>query len=305
MRLIDELLRKLLLGCALIALAMPVSAANRQADGGSKLAASVPVTEILQDPAYQRRLDLKSAHALVVDESTGARLYSKNATARAPIASLTKLMTAMVVLDAKLSMNTRITITKDDFDRLRGTSSRLQAGVTLTRRELLHLALMSSENRASSALARTYPGGRKACIAAMNRKARALGLRNTSYADSTGLDGHNVSTAEDLAKIVRAAHGYALIKEFTTCPRRLQPTARNAHPLEYKNTNPLVRKSEWDIAVSKTGYINEAGRCLVMKARIAGRSVIIVLLNSQGKYSGVGDANRIKKWIEDAVRKPA
>jgi D-alanyl-D-alanine endopeptidase (penicillin-binding protein 7) len=213
-------------------------------------------------------------------------------------------MTAMVVLDAKLPMDTRITITKDDLDRLRGTSSRLQVGVTLTRRELLHLALMSSENRASSALARTYPGGRSACIAAMNRKARSLGLRNTSYADSTGLDGHNVSTAEDLAKIVRAANGYALIKEYTTCPSRLQKTARNSHPLEYKNTNPLVRKSEWDIAVSKTGYINEAGRCLVMKARIAGRSVIIVLLNSQGKYSGVGDAARIKKWIEDATRKP-
>jgi len=304
MRLIDTVLHKIFLGCALIALASPGYAAKPHAGAKPNLIASVSVTEILQDPAYQRRLDLKSAKALVVDESTGVRLYSKHATERAPIASLTKLMTAMVVLDAKLPMDTRITITKDDLDRLRGTSSRLQVGVTLTRRELLHLALMSSENRASSALARTFPGGRSACIAAMNRKARSLGLRNTSYADSTGLDGHNVSTAEDLAKIVRAANGYALIKEYTTCPSRLQKTARNSHPLEYKNTNPLVRKSEWDIAVSKTGYINEAGRCLVMKARIAGRSVIIVLLNSQGKYSGVGDAARIKKWIEDATRKP-
>ncbi|MBI5040516.1 MAG: serine hydrolase, partial [Gammaproteobacteria bacterium] len=282
MRLIDKLLRIVVLGGALVVAVSSASADTRHAAvAGSKLAASVPVTEILQDPVYQRRLDLKSSYALVVDEVTGARLYSKNAAARTPIASLTKLMTAMVVLDAKLPMDTRITITKDDFDRLRGTSSRLQAGVTLTRRELLHLALMSSENRAASALARTYPGGRSACIAAMNRKARALGLRQTHYEDSTGLNGHNVSTAEELAKIVRAAHGYALIKEFTTCPSRQQPTKYSAHPLEYKNTNPLVRKSEWDIAVSKTGYINEAGRCLVMKARIAGRAVIIVLLNSQ------------------------
>ncbi|MBI5460631.1 MAG: D-alanyl-D-alanine endopeptidase [Gammaproteobacteria bacterium] len=303
MRLIDKLLRSVLVGGVLIALAAPVFAVNRHSAADAKLASTVPVTEILQDPAYQRRLDLKSSYALVVDESTGARLYSKNAAARTPIASLTKLMTAMVVLDAKLPMDTSITITKDDYDRLRGTSSRLQAGVTLTRREMLHLALMSSENRAASALARTYPGGRSAFIAAMNRKARALGLSQTHYEDSTGLNGHNVSTAEELAKIVRAAHGYALIKEFTTCPSRQQPTKYSAHPLEYKNTNPLVRKSEWDIAVSKTGYINEAGRCLVMKARIAGRAVIIVLLNSQGKYSGVGDATRIKKWIEDASRK--
>lgn len=303
MRLIDKLLRKILLGGVLIAIASPVAAVDRHTGAGTKLASSVPATEILQDPAYQRRLDLKSTYALVVDESTGASLYSKNVTARTPIASLTKLMTAMVVLDAKLSMDTRITITKDDYDRLRGTSSRLRAGVTLTRRELLHLALMSSENRAASALARTYPGGRSACIAAMNRKARTLGLRNTSYADSTGLDGRNVSTAEDMAKIVRAASGYATIKEYTTCPARAQPTKYSSQPLQYRNTNPLVRKPEWDIAVSKTGYINEAGRCLVMRARIAGRSVVIVLLNSQGKYSGVGDATRIKKWIEDAGRK--
>ncbi len=304
MRLNDTMLRKLFLGCALFALALPAHAGKPQTVADAKLAASVSVTEVLQDPAYQRKLDLKSAYALIVDENTGARLYSKNATTRAPIASLTKLMTAMVVLDAKQSMSTRITITKDDIDRLKGSSSRLQVGVTLTRRELLHLALMSSENRASSALARNYPGGRSACIAAMNRKAKALGLRNTSFADSTGLDGHNVSTAEDLARIVRAANSYALIKEFSTSPSRQQPTSRTAQPLEYKNTNPLVRKPEWDIDVSKTGYISEAGRCLVMKAKIAGRPVVIVLLNSQGKYSGVGDANRIKKWIEDAVRKP-
>lgn len=303
MRLIDTLLRTVLLGGALIAAVSPVYAANRHTTTGAKLASTVPITEILQDPAYQRRLDLKSSYALVVDESTGANLYSKNATARTPIASLTKLMTAMVVLDAKLPMDTRITITKDDYDRLRGTHSRLQAGVTLTRRELLHLALMSSENRAASALARTYPGGRGACIAAMNRKARTLGLRNTNYADSTGLDGRNVSTAEDMAKIVRAASGYATIKEYTTCPSRLQPTKYSSRPLQYKNTNPLVRKPEWNIAVSKTGYINEAGRCLVMRARIDGRSVVIVLLNSQGKYSGMGDAIRIKKWIEDASHK--
>jgi serine-type D-Ala-D-Ala endopeptidase (penicillin-binding protein 7) len=258
------------------------------------------VSGTLLDPAYQRRLQLRSAAVLVIDELTGAQLYASRADRAVPIASLTKLMTAMVILDAGLPLDAQHSISDEDFDRLRGTGSRLSKGATLTRRQMLHLALMSSENRAAAALARTYPGGTKACIAAMNRKAAALGLHQTHFADATGLDGRNRSSAEDLARLVHAAHGYAMIKEFSTSSSQQLALASGAPPLEYRNTNPLVRKPEWEIGLSKTGYINESGRCLVMQAKIAGRPTIIVLLNAQGKYSGVGDANRIRKWIEGA-----
>ena len=260
------------------------------------------ISGTLLDPLYQRRLQLRSASVLVVDELTGARLYASRADQAVPIASLTKLMTAMVILDADLPLDAKHSISAEDFDRLRGTGSRLRKGANLSRRQMLHLALMSSENRAAAALARTYPGGTKACIAAMNRKAAALGLRHTHFADATGLDGRNRSSAEDLARLVHAAYGYALIKEFSTSSSQQLTLAAGAPPLEYRNTNPLVRKAEWEIGLSKTGYINESGRCLVMQARIAGRPTIIVLLNSQGKYSGVGDANRIRKWIEGAAQ---
>lgn len=256
----------------------------------------------LLEPGYQRRLQLKSVSALVIDELTGTPLYASHASTTMPIASLTKLMTAMVVLDAKLSLDEKLTVTRADIDRMRGTHSRLREGVALSRQQMLNLALMSSENRAAATLARTYPGGKSACIAAMNRKAEELGLRHTTFADGTGLDADNVSTADDLAKLVRAAHGYKLIKQFTTTASQRLSVPHSAEPLEYKNTNILVRKSIWDIGLSKTGYISESGRCLVMQARISGRPMIIVLLNSQGKYSGIGDANRIRKWIEGAAR---
>jgi D-alanyl-D-alanine endopeptidase (penicillin-binding protein 7) len=256
----------------------------------------------LLEPSYQRRLQLKSVSALVIDELTGTPLYASHASTTTPIASLTKLMTAMVVLDAKLPLDEKLTVTRADVDRMRGTHSRLREGVALSRQQMLNLALMSSENRAAATLARTYPGGKAACIAAMNRKAKALGLRHTTFADGTGLDADNVSTADDLAKLVRAAHGYKLIKQFTTTASQRLSIPHRAEPLEYKNTNILVRKSIWDIGLSKTGYISESGRCLVMHARISGRPMIIVLLNSQGKYSGIGDANRIRKWIEGAAR---
>ena len=256
----------------------------------------------LFEPSYQRRLQLKSVSALVIDELTGTPLYASHASITTPIASLTKLMTAMVVLDAKLPLDEKLTVTRADVDRMRGTHSRLREGVALSRQQMLNLALMSSENRAAATLARTYPGGKAACIAAMNRKAKTLDLRHTIFADGTGLDADNVSTADDLAKLVRAAHGYKLIKQFTTTASQRLSIPHRAEPLEYKNTNILVRKSIWDIGLSKTGYISESGRCLVMHARISGRPMIIVLLNSQGKYSGIGDANRIRKWIEGATR---
>lgn len=261
--------------------------------------------ELLADPAIQRQLQLQSASALVFDQRTGTPVYAKNAGRQMPIASITKLMTAMVVIDARLPLKEKLSISKDDYDRLRGSSSRLRAGMSMTRYEMLHLALMSSENCAASALARTYPGGKPAFVKAMNRKARELGMTSTHYADSTGLHGGNMSTAEDLARLVRAAHRYDLIKKLTTSRSHLLATRKNAQPLPYKNTNVLVRNgdAEWDIGLSKTGYLREAGRCLVMQARIAGRPMIIVLLNAQGKYTTIGDANRIKKWIEGAARK--
>lgn len=261
-------------------------------------------SDVMTDPAIQRQLRLQSAAALVVDQISGTPLYAKNAGQQMPIASITKLMTAMVVLDARLPLNERLSISKDDYDRLRGSSTRLRAGMSMSRYEMLHLALMSSENCAASALSRAYPGGKPAFVRAMNRKARELGLSSTVYADPTGLHGGNVSTAEDLAKLVRAAHRYALIRKLTTSRSHLLAVAKRSQPLPYKNTNALVRNgdAEWDIGLSKTGYLSEAGRCLVMQARISGRPVIIVLLNAQGKYTTVGDANRIKKWIQVAGR---
>ncbi len=257
---------------------------------------------------------LRSSVALIVDETTGDVLYAKNADAVAPIASITKVMTAMVVLDAGLPLEERITITSEDIDRVKGTTSRLRIGATLTRRELLHLALMSSENRAASALARAYPGGTRAFVAAMNRKASRLGMSNTHFTDPTGLRSDNRSTAEDLARMVRAAHTYPLITELTTSSAYalqvpvVKHTNKSAEArtvayrvLPFRNTNQLVREREWEIGLSKTGYISEAGHCLVMQAKIAGQSLIIVLLDAAGKYIRLDDAQRIRKWIESAV----
>jgi D-alanyl-D-alanine endopeptidase (penicillin-binding protein 7) len=247
---------------------------------------------------------LHSAIALIYDERTGRPLYTKNAQNIAPIASITKLMTAMVVLDAKLPMDEKITITSDDLDRLKGTTSRMRPGSTLTRAELLKLALMASENRAASALARTYPGGSAVAIMMMNNKARALGMQSTRFFDATGLNSNNVSTAEDLVKMVRAAQHYEPIHRYTTTPSHIVQFAKH-RPLRYSNTNPLVKNDSWDIGVSKTGYISEAGRCLVMQAKISNRPVVIVLLDSLGKRTRVGDAVRIKKWMESSAVKTA
>jgi D-alanyl-D-alanine carboxypeptidase len=249
------------------------------------------------DPvATDGRLALKSTSALVLDQKDGSVLYSKNASELRPIASITKLMTAMVVLDADQPMEARITVEPEDMDLLRGSGSRLAVGTTLSRRDMLQLALMSSENRAAAALGRAYPGGIRAFVAAMNRKAAQLGMTSTHFVDSTGLHSENVSTARDLSKMVRASHRYALIRVITTTPE--YELAVNHGTLEYRNTNALVRNPGWHIGVSKTGFINEAGHCLVMQAKIAQRPTIIVLLDSWGKNSRLGDANRIRKWLE-------
>jgi len=242
---------------------------------------------------------LNSSIALIYDEQSQRPLYTKNPDAIAPIASITKLMTAMVVLDAKPDLDEEISVDVADLDSLKGTHSRLRIGTTFTRNEMLRLALMSSENRAASALARSYPGGMSAAVAAMNAKARKLGMLNTTFRDPTGLNSENVSTARDLVKMVAAARNYKLIHQYTTTVTHSVEGTRGRE-LRFNNTNPLVKNASWDIGVSKTGYINEAGRCLVMQAQIRHRSVIIVLLDSAGKNTRIGDANRVKKWIESA-----
>ena len=247
------------------------------------------------------RLSLRSAAAIVQDAETGEILYGKNASTVAPIASITKLMTAMVVLDAGLDLNRVITISGEDMDALRGTHSRLKPGASLSRDELLRLALMASENRAAAALGRTYPGGIEAFKRAMNHKAQMLGMDATHFDDATGLSSANVASAEDLVKLVRAAHRYPLIRDYTTMSgHEVQVAGR---PLAYRNTNRLVVSERWNIGLSKTGFTNDAGRCLVLQAKLGEREVIIVLLDSWGKLSRIGDANRVRTWLE-AISKP-
>lgn len=242
--------------------------------------------------------ELKSSAALVIDQFAGSTLYAKNIDHVVPIASITKLMTAMVVIDSAPNLQAPITITDDDVDYLRGSRSRLGIGSVLTRENALLLALMSSENRAANALARHYPGGIPALLAAMNIKAQALGMRDTRFEDPTGLNSNNVSTANDLAKMVAAAYRYPLIREFSTTSEATVDVGRRE--LVYHNTNPLVKNTSWDVGLSKTGYINEAGKCLVMQARVADKPLYIVLLDSVGRLTRVGDANRIKRWLESA-----
>ena len=243
-------------------------------------------------------LVLASSKALIINQNTGEVVYAKNTDSPSPIASITKLMTAMVMLDAKQSLDETIYVSDADVDYVKGTRSRLSVGAGLTRGDMLQLALMSSENRAASTLATNYPGGQIAFVQAMNAKALALGLANTRFVDPTGLESENVSTAEDLAKMVQAAYQYQEIRMATTSPSHEVYIGNREYPTNFVNTNGLVRGGEWEIGLSKTGFINEAGRCLVMQAKIVGEPMIIVLLDSYGKLTRIGDANRIRKWIE-------
>lgn len=254
------------------------------------------------DPANFRkaRLGIKSGLALVVDQDSGEVLYSKNTDEVASIASITKLMTAIVILDSGVPLLEKITIDRKDIDRYKGSRSKLSVGTTLMRAEALKLALMASENRAAAALARTYPGGTEAFVDEMNAMAFELGLLDTRFVDSTGLRPENVSTAEDLVKLVSVAYSFPMIRDYTTAASFAveSPSRRGTRVLRFVNSNRLVRSSRWEIGLSKTGYISEAGRCLVMQARITDRSLIIVLLDSWGKLTRIGDANRIKRWLE-------
>lgn len=241
-------------------------------------------------------LRLKSSVALVIDQDTNEVLFSKNDQAVVPIASLTKLMTGLVISEANLPMEEMITISQADVDTEKGSSSRLRVGTELSRGELLHLALMSSENRAAHALGRSYPGGMEAFVALMNAKAQLLGMKDTIYVEPTGLSSKNQSSARDLAKLVDVAHGTPILRELSTSPS--YQVAVGNRKLQYNNTNRLVKNPSWDIGLQKTGYISEAGRCLVMQTKVAGRQLIMVFLDSAGKLSRLGDAERVRRWVE-------
>jgi len=248
-----------------------------------------------------KKLKLRSTAALITDRF-GNEIYGKQVDEPRPIASITKLMTAMVILDAPIPGNERLTITKEDRDLLRLTGSRLKYGATLPRDQLLKIALMASDNRAANALARTFPAGREAFIQIMNEKARSLGMHDSRFADPSGLDAGNVASARDLVKMVRAAMSYPLIREATTTRAASFRPYKKLGPLKFGNTNRLLKNGAWKIDLSKTGYINEAGRCLVMHVEILDQPMVIVLLNSYGKLTPFGDSNRIRKWIEKGVQ---
>jgi D-alanyl-D-alanine endopeptidase (penicillin-binding protein 7) len=247
----------------------------------------------------QKVVYLRSSAVMVQDAETGEVVINKNSEAVHPIASITKLVTAMVLLDRGLDLEQRIVVSREDVDRVKGTRSRLMPGSVLTRDELLLLALMASENRAAAALARTFPGGMPAFVMAMNEKAAELNMTDSRFVDATGLSPGNVGSPRDLVKLVRAAHGYPLIREYSTRERATVKAFNR--PIRFVNTNNLVRNSHWDIELSKTGYISEAGRCLVMHVRVASKDLIVVLLDSWGKQSRIGDANRIRKWLESST----
>lgn len=300
----------------LVSAAAPVQSSDNDGQGGpGALAPQVEERDagggptahkatVLLSALDQHKLRLRSDTALIIDQELGSTVYAKNSDQIKSIASITKLMTAMVVLDAGLAPDERITISSADKDRLRHSRSHLSFGTVLTRMELLQVALMSSENRAAAALARTYPGGTQAFVKAMNRKGRELGMQHTRFVDSTGLHTDNTSTAQDLVVLLRAAYEYPDIREITTTPSYVVTTPGKARNRLFRNTNLLVRKprKNWEIGLSKTGYILEAGRCLVMQAEIAARPMFIVLLDAWGKYTSIGDANRIRKWLESSLR---
>lgn len=293
-------LKKLLLAVLACVLSAPAHAQKSPRAG-------VPDRRALEQhlPGKAELLALKSTAALVIDLAQNRVLYAKNVDTVVPVASITKLMTAIVALDSGAGLDEPITISEADVDELKHTRSRLRIGTTLTREELLKLALMASENRAAAALSRAHPGGARAFVAAMNQKAIELEMLRTRFVDGTGLSSDNVSTAQDLARLVAAAHGYARIREFTTAPAYTVELPEGKF-LQYGNSNGLVKNASWSIGLSKTGYISEAGRCLVMQTRIASKPVVIVLLDSWGRKTRMGDANRIKKWMESTVsRRPA
>ena len=248
---------------------------------------------------YYSQLTVKSPKAIIYDAESGDIIFQKKANEKSSIASLTKLMTAMVLIDSNLDLNKKIRITKKDFDKIKGTTSRLWLGSELSRKELLSIALIASDNRAASAISNSYPGGKKAFVQAMNVKAKQLGMDNTSFSDPTGLDKDNISTALDLVKMTQAAQQYPLIRKLSTSSYYEAHIKNKKIKLNYNNTNLLVRQGLWDIDISKTGYIREAGKCLIMQTTVLNKPIIMVFLKSYGKYTRTADAKRVKKWLEN------
>lgn len=288
------------------AVATPAAAARKAAEADSAIVrVSAPAREVYRPSQRLSSIrpgdapDLYSSVAFVMDQNTGQVLLNKNGHQAAPIASITKLMTAVITMDANLPMDELITITSEDVDRVKRSSSRLAVGSTLSRQELLHLALMSSENRAAHALGRTYPGGMSEAVRAMNLRALMLGMRNTRYVEPTGLSSANQSSAHDLAQLVKAAYRYPLIRNYTTYPGSRFPVL--GQMTNYNNTNRLVYSSEWNIGLQKTGFISEAGRCVVMQSNIAGRNIIIVLLDSNNSNRRAEDAEAIRDWVQNGI----
>lgn len=267
--------------CLVFSLASPAATANPQ-------------------PSTAGGPDVRSQAYYILDGSDSSVLAARRENTAAPIASITKLMTALVVLEAGQAMDEMLTITADDVRGTVGSGSRLHQGAKLSRGDLLHLALMSSENRAAHAICRAYPGGLKACVAAMNAKARDLGMGSARFVEPTGLSESNVASPCDLAKLVLATSRNPVIRAYSTSPEHTVQVGRQL--LVFRNTNALVDKPDWDVSIQKTGYISQAGRCLVMQARIEGRPVVIVLLNSFGKYTRIADAKRIRNWLEQQYR---
>ncbi len=280
----------LMLGSALCS---QVSHSQSESDLNSRLADFDPTT-----------IHLASVSATVVDVKSGIALYDKNSDIVMPIASITKLMTAMVVLDAGLSLNEKLTFTRKDRARMYNHYSRIRNGSVLSRAEMLRIMIMSSENLAAATLAGNYPGGYDKFIQAMNAKAKTLGMNNTRFVDSSGLSAENVSTAADLVKMINAASEYDRIQKYSTTARYKATFQKPRYSLQFNNTNALVRAGKWDIELSKTGYLNKAGRCLVMMTEIAEQPLIMVMLDSFGKRTPIGDANRIKKWIQTGKSGP-
>jgi D-alanyl-D-alanine endopeptidase (penicillin-binding protein 7) len=247
---------------------------------------------------------IASGSGLVIDLQTNQVLYASNPDWVAPIASVTKLMTAVVALDAKLPMDQQLPIIIRDVPEMRGVYSRVRIGSEISRKDMLQLALMSSENRAAASLAHHYPGGVPAFVAAMNAKAKALGMSHTHYVEPTGLSEKNVSTANDLVKLLKASQQYPLIGQYSTTREKTQSFRKPSYTLGFRNTNRLVYKPDWSIQLTKTGFTNEAGHCLVMRTRMDGRPVAFVVLDAYGKYTHMADANRLKKWLETGKVSP-
>ena len=248
--------------------------------------------------------ELASGSALLVDLKTNQVLYSSNPDLVVPIASVTKLMTAMVTLDAKLPLDEQLPVVIRDVKEMRGVYSRVRLNSLLSRRDMLQLALMSSENRAAASLAHHYPGGVPAFVAAMNAKARALGMNHTHYSEPTGLSEHNVSSANDLLKLLKASQRYPLLSQFSTTEEKVQTFSKPRYSLGFRNTNALVHKSGWDIQLTKTGFTNAAGHCLVMRTTMANRPVAFIALDAFGKYTHMADASRLRKWLETGRVQP-